>query len=133
MNLGDGAQVDGESQLYCCSFLESHVAGFDKYPVCAEVFCAAKSAGTSWNQDEDHGSSFMPAVETSLHKNLAYHCCRVMRFPDYGTGSQDDYAANFVTCETLLNVTRKLCHAPTDERVKCQSRQLSTQPSEIFI
>jgi hypothetical protein len=75
VDFGDGAKIDSKRKLHSGSFLQPHIGGLNKDAICAEVFCTAKFPCTSGYQDEYHGSGFVPAVETSLHKNLAYHCC----------------------------------------------------------
>jgi len=47
MNFGDHAKIDGEGELDSGAFLQTHVGGFDKHAIRAEIFGATQSAGAT--------------------------------------------------------------------------------------
>ena len=81
MQLGDGAETDGECEVDGLALAQSHVAGFDEHARGAQVARAAETMVTA-RQEHVHGSArTMARCQSSLHDSAllflfdAMGCC----------------------------------------------------------
>jgi hypothetical protein len=67
MQLGDGAEADGESEFDGLALAQSHVAGFDEHAGCAQVAGAAQAMTSPGEQHVHGGPRTMACCQSSLH------------------------------------------------------------------
>lgn len=75
MELGDGAEVDRESQLDMLAFLQTQIRRLDEDARSAEIDGFAKSATTAGDRNVNGGSGSVPGVQAAFHGEGGLNRC----------------------------------------------------------
>ncbi len=82
MQLGDGAETDGEGEVDGLALAQSHVAGFDEHARGAQVARAAETVMTPREENVHGGARTVARCQSSLHDSAllyflfaAMGCC----------------------------------------------------------
>src|SRR5690606_5729467 len=70
VNLGDDAEIDGESQMDGGAFLQSEILRLDEHAVGAQVARPAKLAGAAGCRHVHGGSCAVAGMQASLHTQI---------------------------------------------------------------
>src|SRR5262245_38943000 len=96
MQLGDGAEIDGEGELDLLSLAQSEVRGLHEHAGGGEVDRPTQFLPAGWRRDVHRGPRTMPGMQSALHR-LNPRCCRF---------AHQALLAGLLPCETgLLNGT----------------------------
>src|SRR5882757_9128115 len=65
VELGNGAEIDGESQDDLLALAQAEVGGFDEHPGSAEIDRLTKLAAAPWNHNVDDRPSAVPCMQAT--------------------------------------------------------------------